>query len=73
MNKSVGAIWVLKSPRDISRNSQESFAKKASRMHGLKSERQTLPFAFPVNMYSPFLSNAAMMFCSHCEYNRDDG
>ena len=73
MNKSVGVQWVFKSCQDKPNFTRIMCLNKASRIHRLKNERQTLPFAFPVNMYSPFLSNAAMMFCSHCKNNRDDG
>ena len=32
----------------------------------------TFPFAFPVKIYSPFLSNAATMFCSHCKASKSN-
>ena len=30
----------------------------------------TFPLAFPVKIYSPFLSNVATMFCSHYEIKK---
>ena len=48
---------------------------KVAVMKSLYSEKEivmvcwihTFPFALPVKMNSPFLSNEATMFCSHCK------